>query len=463
MSRWAILFLGAMTGFSHLNPGWGVVCVPLGISGFLYFSQSAPKAPWYDSPWRAWLFAFGYLAASLWWLPKPFTIHLERHWWCMPLFWPGVPAFKALFFAIPTLVIPWMRVSSPVGRVALASFCWLLFELLHGYFLLPCPWPLLAYGLALWDCLNQLAYLGTSYGFSVVIFWMGSLPYLIFRKAYFTSITLVISIGIAVLWGHHHMATTPAGVLPPLKIIQPGIPLTSALSEQMAIHHLARLKVLSTASSSPLGTLLIWPEGALLAPLEPKTISSLLPLIPEKGHLITGGDRWESIGKEKKHYNSLFALNSQGEVVATYDKNRFVPFGEEFPFGDTINSIWPGLVTSLVETGQGKHCKGKDRSLIKLSGVGAFVPLICFESIFPKDVVRDPNNPPSWILIISNDSWIRGTPGQFHLWQMARFRAIEENLPLVRAAQVGISGIIDGHGRVIKMLGAGQKGVLSFP
>ena len=107
----------------------------------------------------------------------------------------------------------------------------------------------------------------------------------------------------------------------------------------------------------------------------------------------------------------------------------------------------------------GVFSPGQTRRMLTAPGAPPFGPLICYEVIFPGAVVA-PGERPEWLLNVTNDAWYGATPGPYQHLLEARVRAVEEGLPLVRAANSGISAVVDAHGRVVASFALGQVGVV---
>ena len=205
-------------------------------------------------------------------------------------------------------------------------------------------------------------------------------------------------------------------------------------------------------------THVIWPETA--APFfladEPRARRAMARVVSPGGALITGTLRSESQpGRPRKIWNSLQAIDNGGVVLGSSDKFHLVPFGEYVPF----RSI---LKFSKITQGMTDFSTGQGPGTMRINGLPPFSPLICYEVIFPGAVV-DRADRPGWILNVTNDAWFGTSSGPHQHFASARMRAVEEGLPIVRAANTGISGVVDGYGRLVARLGLGVEGVVDAP
>ena len=157
-------------------------------------------------------------------------------------------------------------------------------------------------------------------------------------------------------------------------------------------------------------------------------------------------------GRVVRVWNSLVAVDDQAAVAAVYDKHHLVPFGEYMPLRDI-------LPLDKITAGALDFSAGPGPRTIHLPGLPAFSPLICYEIIFPGRVANAADRP-SWLLNITNDAWFGASAGPHQHFASARLRAVEEGLPVVRAANTGISGVIDAYGRVAASLGLEQSGTV---
>ncbi|HER26075.1 MAG TPA: apolipoprotein N-acyltransferase [Rhodospirillales bacterium] len=275
--------------------------------------------------------------------------------------------------------------------------------------------------------------------------------------------TVLAGVLLAGLWGIGlaRLGAAPAlgqntvpGVV--LRLVQPNIAQQDKWKPGLRVGNLKDQIAMSMAPApGPSPTHVIWSETAATYYLSADypVRRAIAQAVPKGGLILTGAPRITTAGeKPLKIWNSLYALDDRGDIVGTYDKSHLVPFGEYMPLRN---------ITGLDKiVGKGTDFSpGPGVRTLRLPGLPPVSPLICYEVIFPGNVV-DPEDRPEWMLNITNDAWYGTSTGPYQHFDAARFRAVEQGLPLVRVANTGISGVIDSYGRVVKQLNLGQKGSL---
>jgi apolipoprotein N-acyltransferase len=209
-------------------------------------------------------------------------------------------------------------------------------------------------------------------------------------------------------------------------------------------------------------TQLIWPESSFpfFLTREADALAQITQLLPQHAVLITGAVRLADPDNPTQSgvYNSIFVLDHTGSIAAVYDKVHLVPFGEYLPLAPWLERL--GLQDITEE--RGGFLAGDRHRLIAVPGAPMALPLICYEAIFPGEVMP-PGNRPGWIVNVTNDGWFGISTGPYQHFQQARVSAIELGLPLARAANTGISAVVDPLGRVLNSLPLGAEGVLDAP
>ena len=155
--------------------------------------------------------------------------------------------------------------------------------------------------------------------------------------------------------------------------------------------------------------------------------------------------------------NTPFIVGPDGQVTGRYDKLHLVPFGEYLPFEETLTAIG---IKQLTHANTG-FAAGDAAKRLTPPGAPSFLPLICYEAIFPSMAAAGGQRP-QWLLNITNDAWFGPTSGPYQHLHQTRIRAIEQGLPVIRAANTGISAIIDTHGRIKEKLPLNHIGVLDY-
>jgi apolipoprotein N-acyltransferase len=230
--------------------------------------------------------------------------------------------------------------------------------------------------------------------------------------------------------------------------VQPSIPQTLKWDPGAAEANFHRLIELSASPSDHPLAAVLWPEAAATFLIERDAArrAAIAAVAPKEGYLITGALRANPPPDPVTEvWNSIEAVDRDGMIRARYDKAHLVPFGEYIPFGDF-------LPIRQLSVGAIDLSAGAGPQTIALPGLPGFAPLVCYEAIFPAAVV-DPRSRPAWLLNVTNDAWYGRSSGPFQHFAIARTRAIEEGLPLVRVANNGISGVVDAAGRVLARTG----------
>ena len=243
-----------------------------------------------------------------------------------------------------------------------------------------------------------------------------------------------------------------------LRLVQPNIAQALKWDPSQREANLQTLLRLSAQSGAIPPTHIIWPESAVAFFLldDASRRSQISAALPAGAVLLTGGDRRQPNYATNRwdYFNSLLVLDG-GVVTTGYDKYHLVPFGEYVPF----QGFGP---VATATAGMGSFVAGPAPQTLQVRGLPPFSPLICYEVIFP-GAVTDRLTPPQLLINITNDAWYGNTAGPHQHLAIARMRAIEEGVPLLRAANTGISAIIDAYGRTLRILPLGMEGIVDAP
>ena len=420
-----------------------------------------------------WWFGLGYFVPGLYWIGYAFLVDASTFAWLIPFAVLGLPAYLALFtafgFAIARLI--WTRDASRVLAIA-ASLT--LSEWLRGQVLTGFPWNAFGYALSKPLALAQTASLIGLWGMTFLSVAIFASPAVLIdgssrgRKPWIApaiAVVTLLAMGIfgAVRLGLHP-TTMVAGVK--LRIMQPNLAQDERFNYSAKAEVMQKYLTLSDRASGPQSTgvrdasILIWPESAFPFFLthEADAMAQIASLLGKSTTLITGAVRAPDLPpgvRVTRAYNSIYVIDHEGSVLSVYDKLHLVPFGEFLPFQDWMEKLGFVQLTKV----QGGFIPGTRRRTMEIPNAPRVLPLICYEAIFP-GVVAARDDRPGWIVNLTNDGWFGISTGPYQHLQQARMRAIEEGLPLVRAANTGISAVIDPLGRIVARLDLGVEGVL---
>ncbi|HVV27016.1 MAG TPA: apolipoprotein N-acyltransferase [Rhizomicrobium sp.] len=438
--------------FPALLAGYGVLVL-------LVDGAVAGPRPVRHAALAGWAFCFGQFLAGWHWIGYAFLVDPADHLWQLPFAIVSLPAGMALYGALAAGVAARFWQTGParlfVLAVTMGACEWLRGHLFTGF-----PWNLAAYGWGASLAILQSASLMGAYGLSVLTILLGASLAELCHGRWRTPAAMVLLFVALWAYGVYRTASTPvkdvAGVS--LRLVQPDIPQTEKYVPALMPRNWGRLMELSLRPGRP--THIVWPEAATGFPVarSPEALDQIALLTARGSTLITGSDRIERGPGGLSFFNSLYLFPPHGARPLVYDKFHLVPFGEYVPFAETMAHIG---ITKL--TTGGGFIPGDHPHVLNAPGAPPLTPLICYEVIFPHDVT-DPDAPrPGWLVNITDDSWFGPWAGPRQHFLIAQVRAIEEGLPIARAANTGISAVIDPVGRVRAALQLNRMGVVDSP
>lgn len=454
----ALFGLGAVSVLSLPPIGFFPVLF-LTIPAFIWLSQTA--AGKFKSFLGGWAFGAGYFIFGLHWVSAALFVDIAAWGWVMPFSLVLGPAVLGLFYGFIPLMVHYWRASMP-AYPALFAASWALVEYLRGHILTGFPWNFAAQG---WEYLLpvlQTVSLGGVYSLTLLtVFWAAAACYRAHKK---WLLGAALSFLLLFCFGVLRLAQNPTvqNGETMIRIVQANIPQTMKWDPDEDWRNLEKHIALSASRAheeNPPPRFVVWPESASRHDFSHfKEIASYIgQRLPQNsvaliGNIRVTADRLENVSA---YHNSLSALDRKGEVLGTYDKHHLVPFGEYLPLRAYIT--FKPLALALA--GIGDFTPGDGAKTLQVADMPAFSPLICYEAIFPA-AVADQTQRPAWLVNVTNDGWYGQSAGPYQHLAITRLRAIEEGLPLVRAANTGISAIIDPAGRMVARLGLGDTGQL---
>ncbi len=416
------------------------------------------------------VFALGYFLAGLYWIAHAFLVTPLAP--LAPLGVFGLSAYLAFFlgaaFAASICIWP-----ANGARFLSLAFFWALGECARGFVATGFEWNLLAQSWLVSDALAQnFSWLGIHGATLVMVAVSASLAALSAEDRIRRIRPPLIALGVFfVLWagGLWRLSaapiTEPSAQAPEIIIIQPNIAQSDKWNPRLRDQIIKRYFTMSaqafrasknSASKDKLRQkIMVWPEAALPVDIErqPDLRAILADMIPDGALLIAGLLRFERANN--KAFNSVYLITDRGKLQQVYDKNHLVPYGEYLPFQSLLESLGLRQLTGR----RGGYSEGHRRNLLHHQNSPHFAPLICYEIIFAREVPGTKTRPDA-LINVTNDAWYGLSTGPHQHFDLARLRAIEQGLPVIRAANTGISAIIDSYGRLRARQALGSQGVI---
>jgi apolipoprotein N-acyltransferase len=419
-----------------------------------------------------WWFGLGYFVPGLYWIGYAFMVDASTFAWLLPFAILGLPAYLALFtalgFALARLM--WTKDGSRVLALA-ASLT--ISEWLRGHVLTGFPWNAFGYALTEPLALAQTASLIGLWGLTFLTVAIFASPAVLIdgratRRPWLAPVLALLMLAVMGIYGVVRLSRDPTRLVAnvKLRIMQPNLSQDARFNYAAKADVMQKYLTLSDRATGPQATgvrdanILIWPESAFpfFLSREADAMAQIADLLPKGTVLITGAVRAPDLPpgvRITRAYNSIYVIDHDGTILSVYDKLHLVPFGEFLPFQDLMEKLGFVQLTKI----QGGFIPGTRRKSMELPNAPRVLPLICYEAVFPDDVVP-PGDRPGWIVNLTNDGWFGISTGPYQHLQQTRMRAIEEGLPVVRAANTGISAVIDPVGRIVARLDLGVEGVL---
>ncbi|CAL7960944.1 Apolipoprotein N-acyltransferase [Alphaproteobacteria bacterium] len=454
--------------FAPIN---NLFAIPVALSIFLFVIEKTLKQDSYTVSFLVgFTFGMGHFTSNLYWISYPLYVDYNTYGWLIPIVIVIVPSLLSIFIGLLAVIMSqFMRatyshsksimVTERVFVIITFSSLWTLMELVRSYAILPFPWNLLGYASIASLPLAQISSLTGVHGLSFLLALAGS----IFYSKDIKSVSIVyIMVFCCCIWGEMRLVKNKNNFEGSIniRIVQNNLNIAEhyLMDPIQRAKHLEHILWLSSKDKLLQEQLVIWPESGFpfLIGKRNKYVPELDRLISKGSFVITGADRYDQNGLEG--YNSMIAVDFMGDIVSSYDKQILAPFGEYIPMHSVLKNFFPSVITGDAgfKSGSGNgnlEVLYKDK-LVKIA------PYICYEIIFSPFILNNVKADSTFMLNLTNDGWLGDSIGLYQHFVMARMRAIEYGIPLVRAAATGISAVVDGYGRILSQSNIAEAVVL---
>ena len=402
---------------------------------------------------RGWWFGFGLNLIGLYWITEAILIEAARFWWFVPIAVPALAATLALFIAAATWAARFARRGWP--RALTLAGAWVLADLARQFVATGFPWNLLG---SVWEFPGRLGDVFIQPAAWISIHGLTALTVLLALTPALGRRWVLSGVAVLAGWAAFGIVRLdqPMPQAPGLHVVlvQGNVAEGQKFDLALRVAIFERYLDLTRegmARAGPGPAVVVWPETAFpgLLAQDPRARQIIMQATGGAPALI-GSVRFD---RDDRPRNSLFALTDSGKIDGVYDKWHLVPFGEYQP-------DWFPLGIQVVPGGG--FARGPGPRTLQVAGAPPVGPLICYEAIFPGEIV-DPGNRPAWLVNITNDAWFGDSSGPRQHLQAARMRAVEEGLPLLRAANTGITAAFDARGHEFAQIERAVPGVLVVP
>lgn len=464
--RGVLVALGCAAALAHA-PLFLFPFLVIGLTGLTWALDGAARQP---RPMRAgfetaFAFALGYFTVGLFWIAFAFFSRGPAFAPFGPLAALALAAVLSLFWGVAGALQARLG-GRGTSRILLFTVLLFAAEWARGTLFTGFPWNLPGHVWPGGGAVSQSAALIGASGLGLVTLLIALTPALLAGSAARGGRLVPVLAAAIVLagltgWGAQRLASGVVGEETGirLRIVQVDIPQQVKWADGNQAMVRDRYLEATDQPGMDAVTHILWPEGALPLYLleDGDTLSPLSRLLTDGPTLITGTPRRDTDAPGgTRYYNAVAAISFPGgrpQLDGLYDKVRLVPFGEYIPFADVFRSFGIESLSTMVDG----YSPGDSAAVIQLGNAPPFAPLVCYEIVYARFVPRGTARP-AWLVNLSNDAWFGPTAGPSQHLNIARYRAIEEGLPIARAASGGFSGVIDAYGRTDGLIAPNAEG-----
>ncbi len=404
-----------------------------------------------------WFFGLGFFLSSTYWIALSLLVDSTRFAWMIPFATLGLSSILSIYWGLVSLTYHLIkqrfRFSAISSRILLFAILFALWEVARSYLFTGFPWNAIGYSLSINQIFLQPASLIGIYGLNLLTVLFATLPALLAYQTKYRYALVGVSICLLLAicgWSHLRISDLPQNSKHlQARLVQGNVAKERNWNKKQAFTDYTSMTQMP--SEQPLN-LVIWPESSFPYYLDKDSewIAKLASFLSPNTTLLTGAIRGEGSSRDNyKAWNSLAAITSQAQVQY-YDKHHLVPFGEYVPFRSIlpIRKVIPGKLDFT--PAEGKKLLTLDDSSLNIGS------LICYEAIFSRHAFFD--QPIDLLVNITNDGWFAKSAGPYQHLHMARMRGVEQGVPIIRAANSGISAAYDRYGTLLTSIGLHEKG-----
>lgn len=411
-----------------------------------------------------------------------FLFFLGTTYWLIHVTLPGMIAvalYLALYFGLFGLIVSHSQKLKTCHLLIFVPAAWVALELARSHFLTGFGWNLLAHSQSYTPVVIQIADIFGAYGVSFLIVLVNISVFTMIKKirkkesalTYFM-ITLFV-VYLAVTYGTFRLKNIFTGEKLRVAVVQGNIPQTKKWDAAFREEILSKYERLTKEAAAQNPDIIIWPETSVPGFMESE--EDLFDRIKKLSKdiatpLLIGTPREDAVSRQA-YYNSAVLLYKDGKIAKHYDKIHLVPFGEYVPFRKALSFIENFAPSPIGDFKAGsdytvfnffvERKSESDKARLKLTKNIKFSCLICFEDIFPDIARRFVNNGALFLVNMTNDAWFGRTNAPYQHAQNSIFRAVENRVNVVRAANTGYSCFIDQKGRIIAQVGEPGKEIFT--